>query len=204
MKHQIDRSVRFLVNHPARLEVAGRTVDAVVTNISEGFRGVGLKTTKPVELFPGTAAKLHLVHESVAVVANTVVRWSKGGTLLGLEVRSVVRKEPPTCAPNPVQPESPEIANVVDTPDSAPDQRGSFSIQVDPDAMEIICHHVAPDGRVNFTVRRATAEEVLAEVLKPEWVSDLNRAANLGGELTKAEIALALSIPYTQGKPLRR
>ncbi|HHW13419.1 MAG TPA: hypothetical protein GXX28_00615, partial [Firmicutes bacterium] len=204
MKQWINRNVRFLAQHPARLEAGGRSVDVVVRNITKGFRGVGLEATKPVELFPGTKVKLHLVHEGLAVVMNGVVRWSKGGTLVGLEVHSVAREELPTCAQNPVQPAPSQEEDTADTSGSAPDQLDSFSIQVDPVAGEIVCCHVAPDGTIDHTVRRATAEEVLAEMLKPEWVSGLDRAARLAGELTKAEAALSLRIPYAQGEPLRK
>jgi hypothetical protein len=202
MKHWTVRSVRFSASEPARLEAAGIACDVVIKDIAEGFRGVGVESARPVELFPGSKARLHLMHEGRAVVMNCLVRWSTGGTHLGLQVRSVQHEQLPvraqgTVEPKRSHPEKTDVAQI--NPDTDHKPGDSFVIGIDPVAGEITCRHLASDGREDFQIRSASVEEVLAAVLKPEWVADIRSAARLGGELAKAETCLRAGIPYTQG-----
>jgi hypothetical protein len=107
---------------------------------------------------------------------------------LGLDVRSIVHEDLTPLTPSPVQPTL---------------SQGRFLIELDSVAGEIVCRHVTPDGKADHTVRHCLAAAILTEVLTLERITDLSRAASLGGELTKAETCLRLGLPYVQGEPVR-
>ncbi|KXX65670.1 DUF4346 domain-containing protein [Marichromatium gracile] len=84
------------------------------------------------------------------------------------------------------------------------DPKGFFIITIDPAAGEILCRHHWPDHAPGHEIRSHSAERVLLGLLRAELVTQLDHAAYLGAELTKAETALRLGLDYHQDRRLER
>jgi tetrahydromethanopterin S-methyltransferase subunit A len=83
------------------------------------------------------------------------------------------------------------------------DPSGFFIVTLDPPAGEIVCRHYRADYTPAHEMRGRSAEAMLLGLLEAALVSQLSHAGYLGSELTKAETALRLGLPYEQDRPLR-
>jgi dihydropteroate synthase-like protein len=80
------------------------------------------------------------------------------------------------------------------------DPTGYFKIEVDHQRECILCAHMK-QGQVIRKIKAASAKALLQEIISSEIVSQLDHAAYLGLELSKAEIALKLGHNYQQDIP---
>jgi tetrahydromethanopterin S-methyltransferase subunit A len=83
------------------------------------------------------------------------------------------------------------------------DPVGFFIITLDRPAGEIVCRHHRADYTPAHEMRGRNAEAMLLGLLEAGLVSQFSHAGYLGSELTKAETALRLGLPYEQDRPLR-
>jgi tetrahydromethanopterin S-methyltransferase subunit A len=83
------------------------------------------------------------------------------------------------------------------------DPTGFFILTLDRPAGEIVCRHYRADHTAAHEMRGHSAEAMLLGLLEAGLVSQLSHAGYLGSELTKAETALRLGLPYEQDRPLR-
>ncbi len=79
------------------------------------------------------------------------------------------------------------------------DPRGSFNIRVE--GFQIRIDHYSPEGNLLATFTGSTARALQRELAF--FVSRVDHAIYLGGELAKAEFALKNNLPYVQDRELR-
>ena len=68
---------------------------------------------------------------------------------------------------------------------------------------KIIVKHYNKDNQPGFIIKGHSSESILLAILKKELISQMSHAGYLGGELSKAEIALKQNLIYTQDQTLR-
>jgi dihydropteroate synthase len=79
------------------------------------------------------------------------------------------------------------------------DPRGSFAIRLE--GYQIRVDHYAPEGKLLATFAGSTARALQRDL--SFFVSRVDHAIYLGGELAKAEFALRHNLPYVQDRDLR-
>jgi len=79
------------------------------------------------------------------------------------------------------------------------DPRGSFNIRVE--GFQIRIDHYSPEGNLLATLSGSTARALQRDLAF--FVSRIDHAIYLGGELAKAEFALKNNLPYIQDRELR-
>ncbi len=79
------------------------------------------------------------------------------------------------------------------------DPRGSFNIRIE--GFQIRVDHYSPEGNLLATLTGSTARALQRDLAF--FVSRVDHAIYLGGELAKAEFALKNNLPYTQDRELR-
>ncbi|WP_181808410.1 DUF4346 domain-containing protein [Streptomyces shenzhenensis] len=80
---------------------------------------------------------------------------------------------------------------------------GFVVISLDRRARRIVLRHYDNDLTPRHEMTGVRAESMLLGLLRAEVITDPAHAGYLGGELTKAETALRLGLPYDQDLPLR-
>ena len=80
------------------------------------------------------------------------------------------------------------------------DPEGYFKIEVDHKQGNILCMHLKK-GEINYRIKGQSAKALLHKIISKGCVSQLDHAAYLGLELSKAEIALSLGHNYQQDSP---
>jgi dihydropteroate synthase-like protein len=80
------------------------------------------------------------------------------------------------------------------------DPEGYFKIEVDHHNHSILCIHMKR-GQITRRIKSASAKALLHEIISSEIISQLDHAAYLGAELSKAELALILGHNYQQDRP---
>lgn len=84
------------------------------------------------------------------------------------------------------------------------DRMGFFIVSVEREAGEIELIHYDSQKQPAHVVRGRSAESLWLPVLNEGLITQLSHAAYLGAELSKAETALRLNLPYDQDQPLRK
>ncbi len=83
------------------------------------------------------------------------------------------------------------------------DQKGYFLIKIYPEDNEIgVAYCTFPDNKMMAVVKGKTALEIINTIIREDFISLLQHAADMGIELCKAEIALKKGIKYVQDDPL--
>ncbi len=84
------------------------------------------------------------------------------------------------------------------------DATGYFTFHVDRNQHQIVARHYAAGSTDTPTIelRGSTVQQLIDAILTRELVSQLDHAAYIGRELTKAELALKTGRPYIQETPL--
>lgn len=84
------------------------------------------------------------------------------------------------------------------------DPRGYFLIRVEPAAGLIRTAFCSPDDHViQAEITGQTALDIVNTLIREEFVSTLQHAADLGSELQKAELALRHGLEYVQDDELK-
>lgn len=78
------------------------------------------------------------------------------------------------------------------------DPAGFFVVYPDRRARRLVIEHYANTGALNCVIEGSTPAAVYVEIARRGLVSQLDHAAYLGRELTKAEYSLKYGAPYTQ------
>jgi tetrahydromethanopterin S-methyltransferase subunit A len=122
------------------------------------------------------------------------------------------------CAHRPVQAflaapaeacRSDTLASIEHIPAKAPkqlrlDRAGFFIVLPQPQKGLIVCEHYENDGRLAHVIEGRQAALIASTAVERGFVTQLDHAAYLGRELTKAEAALSNGITYEQDAALGR
>ncbi len=87
-------------------------------------------------------------------------------------------------------------ANLEDS--AATDPKGYFTIRVQADIKTIKAHYYGAKHQLLFIIEGSSAKEIMATILRENFVTTLGHAAYLGQELQKAETALKSNLTYVQ------
>lgn len=79
------------------------------------------------------------------------------------------------------------------------DPAGYFVVIPQLEDETIVCEHYDYDHTRQLVIEGETAEGIYREIIERELVTQLDHAAYLGAELTKAELAISQEIDYEQG-----
>ena len=82
------------------------------------------------------------------------------------------------------------------------DPKGYFLIKLYPDTKEIGVGYCTPDNKLQAKIKGNTAVEIVNTLIREKMISSLQHAADMGIELSKAEIALKKGLDYVQDDPL--
>jgi len=82
------------------------------------------------------------------------------------------------------------------------DEMGWFRIQVDREKKQVVASHFRDADRPDLTVVGRDARAIYQTIIRRELLGNMDHAAYLGKELTKAELALRLGRSYLQDEPL--
>ena len=82
------------------------------------------------------------------------------------------------------------------------DRAGFFIVLPQAQKGLIVCEHYDNSGRLSHVIEGRQAALIAATALERGWVTQLDHAAYLGRELSKAEMALSIGIPYEQDAAL--
>lgn len=78
------------------------------------------------------------------------------------------------------------------------DKAGYFVIFPIPERKVIHVEHYNYDNLLLHVIEGASARSLYLEIIQQNWISEMSHAAYLGKELAKAELSLAVGIPYDQ------
>lgn len=201
-------TLRFIIlcGQEARGHYGGQALQALVEQGVDGEgRIVGARGPRPFLANVGHAA-VERFREQVTIV-----------DLIGCEEPDLIRAQLAECArtyPGPIErddlglvaesPEAYEIRASYDPyRDWVADPSGFFLVRADRATAELVCEHYFNDHQFHVAIRGASAAAVLHTIVQYQLVSRLDHAGYLGRELQKAELALALGLPYEQDEPLR-
>jgi len=98
--------------------------------------------------------------------------------------------------------EGAEVLDAVGDEEFRPDERGWFKIQVDREKGLIVAAHFRDEAGPDAVFRGADTTDVYQTMIRRGLVGNLDHAAYLGKELTKAGMALRLGRSYVQDEPL--
>ncbi len=98
--------------------------------------------------------------------------------------------------------EGTEVLDATGEKEFRPDERGWFKIQVDREKYLIIAAHFLDKAKPNVVFRGSEATELYQTIIRRGLIGNLDHAAYLGKELTKAGMALRLGRSYVQDEPL--
>ena len=98
--------------------------------------------------------------------------------------------------------EGAKVLDAIGEREFRPDDRGWFKIQVDREKVLIVAAHFRDKAGPDFVFRGADATDVYQTMIRRGLVGNLDHAAYLGKELTKAGMALRLGRSYVQDEPL--
>lgn len=200
-------SLRFVIlcGQEARGHYGGQALQALAERGLDGDgRIVGARGPRPFLANVGHLA-VERFREQVTIV-----------DLIGCEEPELIKAQLTECArtyPGPIErdetglvaesPEAYEIRAAYDPyRDWVADPSGFFLVRADRAASELICEHYFNDHQFHVAIRGASAAALLHTIVQYQLVSRLDHAGYLGRELQKAELALALSLPYEQDEPL--
>ncbi|MFX1475710.1 MAG: dihydropteroate synthase-like protein [Promethearchaeota archaeon] len=107
----------------------------------------------------------------------------------------------------PYQPADDEVITEATPGESPPvllDPSGFLTFHIDRQQQRLIArHYPTPKAKTPDIILAArTARQLLAVIIEHGLISRLDHAGYVGSELVKAEIALKIGRPYTQGQPL--
>ena len=83
------------------------------------------------------------------------------------------------------------------------DPKGYFTIKPFPEEKLIKVRYYTKDGKKQCLIEGKNAMEIYNTIVREGFISSLQHAADLGAELTKAEIAMSKNIEYIQDSPLK-
>ncbi len=166
-------------------------VNALISTLSIEAGASILMTVEASHKTRHSAAELKLA----ATMASIAARKKTHPKNLGIDLLILKEKRGEAWE----APRKGRLVRVAETPTIyKPDPKGYFKISVTGDAIRVV--YQGKEGAITFEGR--SAAPMLRSVLEMNLVSQLDHAAYLGYELSKAEIALKIGKTYTQDRPL--
>ncbi len=189
--------------------LSGQTLLALAENgVDENKRVIGSKGKRPIlrnvtleeiEAFRSQIQVIDLIGcECIDCVNDKIAELHKQGVDIGQQPSSC------DCSDGSCHPSTMDIDEVptifLDETDQTVrlDKAGYFVILPIPERKVIHVEHYSYDNSLLHVIEGASARTLYLKAIEQKWVSEMSHAAYMGKELAKAELNLALGIPYNQ------
>ncbi|MFX1577657.1 MAG: dihydropteroate synthase-like protein [Promethearchaeota archaeon] len=176
-------------------------VNALLAGLATELKVSLLLTT---EVSPKTKGSVWEVHKA-AQMMHLARRRRATPKDLGVDLLLLKPKRFPEQPYQPIQSaEHPHIKASQEPSTHRLDRAGFFTFHVDRERYLLIARHFTAENRdtPSLEIEGSTAQQLIDTIVKQELVNELDHAAYIGRELTRAELALITGRPYIQEGPL--